>query len=119
MNANFLYNNKTLRERRRELRNNQTEEEKILWAKLKNSQIKGLKFVRQYSVGPYILDFYCPKLRLAVELDGGQHNDIENKLYDQGRDDYLKSVDIRTIRFWNQDVHKNINNVLEKISACI
>lgn len=119
MNPNFLYNNKILRERRRELRNNQTEEERILWSKLKNAQIKNLKFVRQYSIGPYILDFYCPKLRLAIELDGGQHNDLENKLYDLDRDDYLKSVDIKTLRFWNHDVYNNINNVLEKISACI
>ena len=119
MDTHFLYNNKTLRGRRRELRNNQTDEEKILWAKLKNSKIKGFKFVRQYSVGPYILDFYCPKIRLAIELDGNQHKDMENKLYDQDRDDYLRSMDIKTIRFWNQDINKNINNVLEKISAFI
>lgn len=114
---NFLYNNKILRGRRRDLRNNQTEEEKILWSKLKNSQIKKLKFVRQYSVGPYILDFYCPKLRLAIELDGNHHKEKEAEQYDQDRNDYLKSVGIKTIRFWNKDIYKDINRVLEKISA--
>lgn len=113
---NFLYNNKILRDRRRDLRNNQTEEEKIIWAKLKNSQFKGLKFVRQYSVGPYILDFYCPTLRLAIELDGNQHKDKENQLYDKDRNEYLETIDIKTIRFWNHDITKNISGVLEKIS---
>lgn len=119
MDNTFLYNNKILRDRRRDLRNNQTLAELALWSKLKNSQLNGLKFVRQYSVGPYILDFYCPKLRLAIELDGSVHSDNEAKLYDKDRDKYLKSVDIHTIRFWNNEVLKNIGNVFNLLNKQI
>lgn len=117
MDSNFLYNNKILRDRRRDLRNNQTEEERLLWSKLKNKQLKELKFVRQYSVGPYILDFYCPKLRLAIELDGDQHTEAEAVEYDKARNAYLETVDIKTLRFWNNEVHENIHGIIDKISA--
>jgi very-short-patch-repair endonuclease len=81
----FLRNNPTLKQRRRELRRNQTEAEKALWAHLRNKQFYGMKFFRQYSIGPYILDFYCPTLKLAVEFGGGQHNPFEGKEYDAAR----------------------------------
>ena len=110
-----MYNDKVLKERCKDLRNNQTEEEKILWSRLKNRQFKGFKFVRQYGVGPYILDFYCPKLRLAIELDGAQHGEKENLLYDQERNSYLESLDIKTIRFWNYEVQENIGEVIKRI----
>lgn len=115
----FLYQNPIFKDRRKELRNNQTESEVLLWEKLKGSQIENYKFIRQYSAGPYILDFYCPKLRLAVELDGSTHSDNESKLYDKDRDQYLKSVNIQTIRFWNSEVKSNIENVLQKIKSAI
>ena len=66
----YLANNKILKERRRELRRNQTPAEKIVWTFLRSRHLSCLRFVRQYSLGPYILDFYCPKLKLAIELDG-------------------------------------------------
>jgi very-short-patch-repair endonuclease len=115
MNDNFLYNNKVLKDRRKELRNNPTETEAILWNHLRNRKLGGFKFSRQYSAGPYILDFYCHKIRLAIELDGSQHNKKENVLYDLDRDHYLKSINIKTIRFWNNEVVKNIDMVLNKI----
>jgi len=80
MSDNFIYNHKALRERRRELRNNQTPAEKLLWKYISKEKIKGLKFIRQYSAGPYILDFYCSKIRLAIELDGDSHTDPEAKI---------------------------------------
>lgn len=71
-----------------------------------------MKFFRQYSIGPYILDFYCPTIKLAVELDGGQHNQSENKEYDLVRSQYLKSHGIDVIRFWSNEVLLNMEGVL-------
>ncbi|KKT41687.1 MAG: hypothetical protein UW30_C0005G0001 [Candidatus Giovannonibacteria bacterium GW2011_GWA2_44_13b] len=80
-----IYNNKILRDRRKELRYNQTKTERILWRCLSREQLGNKRFFRQYSVGGYILDFYCPKARLAIELDGGSHIPSEQKLYDTER----------------------------------
>ncbi len=115
MENKFLYNNKVLRDRRRELRNNPTEAEKVLWSHLRKRRVNGLRFLRQYGVGPYILDFFCPKLRLAIELDGSGHAEAETRVYDEERTNYLRVEDIRVIRFWNDDVLKNIEGVLSKI----
>jgi very-short-patch-repair endonuclease len=115
MDDKFLYNNKTLRERRRELRSRQTETEKILWEYISKNKIKSLRFLRQYSIGPYILDFYCPKIRLGIELDGGVHDKKETKLYDKDREKYLRGLDVSVIRFWNNDVLKNTKAVLDKL----
>lgn len=94
------------------LRRAQTPQEIILWSKLRNNQL-GHKFKRQYSVGPYVLDFYCPIKKLAIEIDGSQH--IENKRYDLERSNYLSVFNIKIIRFWNSEIIANINKVLEKI----
>lgn len=115
MDNKFLYNHKTLKNRRRELRNNQTAAEKILWKYVSKNKIEGLRFLRQYSIGPYILDFYCPKIRLGIELDGSSHVGKENKLYDMDRNKYLESLDIGVIRFWNNDILKNTKNVLSEL----
>lgn len=111
----FLRNDPTLKQRRRELRRNQTEAEKALWAHLRNKQFLGMKFFRQYSIGPYILDFYCPNMKLAIELDGGQHNQYENKEYDAVRSEYLKSQGIEVIRFWDNEVLLDMESVLSEI----
>jgi very-short-patch-repair endonuclease len=113
MDSKFLYNNKTLKERRQELRNNQTESEKLFWKFISKNKILGLRFLRQYGVGPYILDFYCPKIRLGIELDGKIHE--KNKLYDKDREKYLDGLDIKIIRFQNDDVLKNIKKVLNNL----
>lgn len=119
MDDKFLYNNKAFRNRRRELRNNQTSAEKILWSKISKSQISGLRFLRQYSIGPYILDFYCPKIRLDIELDGSVHFQREAKIYDKDRARYLADLDVCEIRFWNDDVLKNTKETLDKLSTKI
>jgi very-short-patch-repair endonuclease len=108
----FLRNDPTLKPRRRELRRNQTDAEKPLWALLRNKQFYGMKFFRQYSIGPYILDFYCPTVKLAVELDGGQHNQCQNKEYDAARSEYLKAQGIEVTRFWNHEVLLDMQSVL-------
>jgi very-short-patch-repair endonuclease len=97
---------------RRDLRNNATLEEDALWQKLRSSKL-GFKFRRQHSIKNFIVDFYCPIKKLAVELDGEQH--LDNKEYDRERNDFLESLEIRTIRFWNSEVNKDIEIVVEKI----
>jgi very-short-patch-repair endonuclease len=78
-----------------------------------------MRFFRQYSIGPDILDFYCPTLKLAVELDGGQHNECENREYDDARSEYLRAQDIEVMRFWNHDILTNINSILSKLAERI
>ena len=98
-----IRNRASLKNRRKELRKNQTEYEKIFWQKLRNRQLNNLKFFRQYSFGAYILDFYCPEIRLAIELDGGQHLNEENQVYDKERTLYLEANRVRVLRFWNHE----------------
>lgn len=96
-----------------------TQEEKILWEKLRNSQLKNMKFRRQYSVGFYILDFYCPEIKLCIELDGKHHEENDAKEYDKNRDEFLKSLGIKTVRFSNLEIKMNIENVVQAIISAI
>lgn len=114
----ILYNNKILLERRKLLRNNPTKTEGILWFKLNKNQL-GFRFFRQYSVGPYILDFYCPKKRLSIEIDGRSHDSTDAKIYDNERSEYLKSLNIKIIRFRNEEIIKNIKSVIARISRVV
>lgn len=75
-----------------------------------------MKFFRQYSIGPYILDFYCPTLKLAIELDGGQHNQFKNKKYDGARSEYLKAQGVDVIRFWDNEVLIDMQSVLAELA---
>lgn len=84
-----IYNKRKLKSRRRSLRKLQTPAERKLWAYLRNRRLNGFRFVRQYSVGWYILDFYCPKARLCVELDGSHHKRVDVSEYDNRRTAYL------------------------------
>lgn len=111
----FIHNNKELEVNRKKLRHNMTDAEILLWSKIKNKQLAGYRFRRQHSIGPYIADFYCPKLKLVIELDGGQHNLEENIAYDKERTAYLNALNIKVIRYWNNEVLNNINGVLEDL----
>ncbi|MBP9759353.1 endonuclease domain-containing protein [Candidatus Dojkabacteria bacterium] len=111
-----IYNNKKLKQFRRSLRRNQTTPESYLWSILRNSQL-GYKFKRQFSIGNFILDFYCPQLRVGIELDGCQH--LTNKRYDDDRTKFLNNLDIEVIRFWNNEVYENITGVIEKIEEIL
>ena len=111
----ILYNNPILKERRRELRHYPTKAEVLLWQRLNKRQLDDYRFFRQYSAGPYILDFYCPKLRLAVEVDGARHAQEEDKAYDEERTSYLQTLNITTVRFWNQEVIERMDSVVAKI----
>ena len=99
------------------LRNNATAPETILWLRLKGKQIEGLKFRRQYGVGPYVLDFYCPELRLGIELDGEVHNTYEAEEYDKRRTRFLNDNRITVLRYKNEVVYQNLEAIVENIIA--
>ena len=107
-----IINNFLKKEVRKNLRKNQTSQEIILWSKLRNNQTNQ-KWKRQVSIGPYITDFYCSKKLLVIELDGSQH--LDNQKYDKEREEYFLNLGIKTLRFWNNEVNKNINGVLKII----
>jgi very-short-patch-repair endonuclease len=110
-----LNNLSVLKERRKELRSSLTEAEKVLWKVLKSSKLAGRKFRRQHSIGYYIADFYCPSEKLVIELDGQQHYFEEGKLKDKERDEHLKLLGIKVLRFKNEEVISNLNDVLKRI----
>jgi very-short-patch-repair endonuclease len=112
---NFKFNNAKLKPLRQTLRRQQTDAERKLWGVIRDRRLNGHKFYRQYSVGNYILDFYCPEKKLAIELDGGQHDEEEQKRADAIRTAYLNERGIKVIRFWNNEVLKNIDGVGEVI----
>lgn len=99
----------------RELRKNMTEAEKLLWSRIRKKQLKNYQFYRQKIIGNYIVDFYCPKSNLIIELDGGQHYSDEGMKKDKSRDDYMKNLGLRVLRFSDKDVFENLNGILEKI----
>ncbi len=112
----ILHNKLSFKERRRELRHNQTDAENVLWQRIRGRQILNFKFYRQFSVGAYIMDFYAPQAKLGIELDGGQHAEANQEEYDQIRTDYLTSIGIRILRFWNYEVMNDLVTVTETIN---
>ena len=106
--------------RRKELRHNLTPAEATLWKMLRGKQMDGSRWRRQYSIGPYILDFYCPELRLGIELDGHDHFTIEGSTHDEQRSAYLlREHGIRLLRYENEEVFCNTGLLLEQIRTAI
>jgi very-short-patch-repair endonuclease len=101
------------RSRARQLRKNPTDAERLIWQKLRFWQVDGCKFRRQQPLGNYIVDFVCLEKRLIIEVDGGQHAEDAN--YDTDRDAWLRNQSFVILRFWNNDVLKNIDGVMEVI----
>ena len=106
---NHIHNQKHLQNRRKELRHNATSFEKTLWQYLRKKQL-GYLFYRQHSIGPYIVDFYCPGKRIIIELDGNQHKHTQE--YDIERQYFLESLNHIVLRFWNNEISSNIDHVL-------
>ena len=113
----IIYNRKNLRTRRKQLRNNMPTAELMLWAYLKTKRLKGYKFRRQYSVANYIIDFYCVKAKLGIEIDGDSHFRKGVVVYDRNRQREIEALGIKVIRFTNKQIYENINEVIEKISS--
>ncbi|MEO8065849.1 MAG: DUF559 domain-containing protein [Candidatus Doudnabacteria bacterium] len=99
----------------RELRKGQTPWENKLWYYLRAKRFKGFRFRRQFVIGYYIVDFCCFEKKLVIELDGGQHNEDENRQNDHERTEFLKSQGFKVIRFWNNELDENLEGVLETI----
>ncbi len=104
---------------RRGLRKNQTDAERILWNALRNRQLYGMKFRRQYSIGNYILDFYSPEYKLGIEADGGQHYVNDVKKQDESRTKELAKIGVQILRFSNIDILNNIEGVCEAIEKTL
>ena len=109
------FNKKELKGLRQDLRNNMPPAEKILWSKLKGSQLEKYKFRRQYSVDKFILDFYCPQAGLAIEIDGDSHYETDKPEYDAVRSRKIESHGIKIIRFTNTEVYDSLDGVIDQI----
>jgi len=110
---------KPVRRLAQNLRKNQTDAEQILWSKLRSRGLSGFKFRRQHPIDNYILDFYCNEALLAIEIDGGQHAEEKYCKIDNHRTASLNQKGIRVIRYWNNDVLENTDDVLEDIHATL
>jgi very-short-patch-repair endonuclease len=103
----------------RELRKRQTPSEEKLWQALRNRKILNLKFHRQYIITDFIVDFYCPSLKLCIEVDGSIHNLKDKRIYDLERENIIKQHNFTIIRFTNESIEKNLPMVVDQIKKYI
>jgi very-short-patch-repair endonuclease len=111
----ILFNQTIRKNLRRKLRNSLTPPEVVLWSYISNKQLMGLRFRRQYGVGRYVVDFYCPKKRLVIEIDGSYHARPEVRDYDRVRQRFIESFNVCVLRFTSYEIFDNIEGVLERI----
>jgi very-short-patch-repair endonuclease len=114
-----IYYNPKLKQLARNLRINSTLSEVLLWNELKGKQLKGYQFMRQKPIGNFIVDFYCTKLKLVIEIDGESHLNPENKKRDLIKDKYLDSIGLSVIRIDDMELKNNISVVIENLSKWI
>ncbi|MCC6133476.1 MAG: endonuclease domain-containing protein [Acidobacteria bacterium] len=104
---------------RRKLRKETTPAEQRLWSQIRRVQLEGLRFRRQFGIGPFIVDFYCPQARLAIEVDGPSHYEEGAQESDRSRQAFLERRGIRVLRFTNREVHEQIEGVLSAIQRAL
>jgi very-short-patch-repair endonuclease len=114
-----VYNKIKIKENRRNLRKSQTKEELIFWVQVKDRRFHGYKFRRQYSIGSFIADFYCPRLKLVIEIDGGQHYEDKNIEKDLQRTAYFESLGIKVKRYTNIDIKNNLSGAMDDLLSQI
>ncbi|MEL6938272.1 MAG: endonuclease domain-containing protein [Cyanobacteria bacterium J06598_1] len=107
-----IFNRNSETEKRQYLRAQAPQAEKLLWNRLRRRQIAGVKFRRQYSVERFVLDFYAPQRKLAIEIDGPTHMSAAAKDYDKYRQSFIERLDIQFLRFTNQEIYQNIEGVV-------
>jgi very-short-patch-repair endonuclease len=112
-----LYNRQEDNEKRKMLRHEMPKAEVLLWMHLKGKQIHGHKFRRQYGIGCYVIDLYCPKVKLAVEVDGATHLTEEEIAHDKNRQEAIEEIGIEFLRFTNLEIYHDIRSVVRKIKA--
>ena len=105
------------RDAARNLRSSATEAEQKLWSRLRKGQLDGFEFRRQYSIGPFFVDFICLEAMLVVEVDGSQHAEREDQ--DESRSAFLRDYGCRVLRFWNFDVISDVDSVVERIEEVL
>ena len=111
----MLQYNPHLKKAARKLRSETTDSEQRLWSRVRGKQLKGVQFYRQKPIGNYVVDFYAPKAKLVVEVDGSQHLDVNHVLQDAERDGYLVAQGLRVLRFNNLQVFQELDGVVEVI----
>ena len=119
MRKKIIPYNPKLKQKARDLRNDSTLSEVLLWKHLKGRQMRGYSFRRQRPIDNYIVDFFCPDLMLALEIDGISHDGKKKDIYDKNRQKRLESLGIRFLRFNDRDVKKNIREVVITIEGWI
>jgi len=111
----MLFYNTKLKRYSQELRKNMTDAERLLWSRLRRKQLKDCQFYRQRIIGNYIVDFYCPKAKLIIEVDGSQHYSEEGNRKDKAREGYFKKGGMKILRIPDTEVLNNLEGVVEKI----
>ena len=115
-NVSMFYNAKPhIFEKAKALRKDMTSAEKLLWEQLKERKLLGLRFRPQHPIDIFIVDFYCHRLKLVIEVDGGIHRTKEQYEHDLGREGDIENWGIRIIRFTNEEIEININRVVKQI----
>jgi len=112
-----FYNVPELKEFRRQLRNDRSPAEHVIWRYLKRRQFLGLKFRRQHSIGKYVVDFYCPAKHVVVEIDGDSHFSDDGQRHDTIRTNFLHGLGIRVFRFRNDEVLVDPEGVMERLQT--
>jgi very-short-patch-repair endonuclease len=115
----IIYNRPRQKRIRQHLRNTATDAERLLWSSLKGCQLLGYKFRRQQGIGQYVVDFYCPDKKVAVEIDGVTHWTEQEQKRDRLRQEYIEALGIRVLRFTNDDIFTNKDGVLNMIFAVL
>ena len=115
----MLIYNRNLKQTARHLRKEMTLCEQMLWARLRKKQVRGVQFYRQKPIGTYIVDFYAPKAKLVVEVDGSQHLGLEHRQNDTERDAYLTSEGLQVLRFSNIQVLEELDAVVGIVSRAL
>ena len=110
-----IFNKKSQTSKRKLLRNRVPASELLLWPRLKNRQLNGFRFRRQYGIDRYVVDFYCPELRLAIEIDGDYHSSLDMKEYDPVRQGAIEALGITFLRFSNKEIESDLEEVLKNI----
>lgn len=110
-----IFNRFEFKKRRQDLRNNPTRVETLLWNILKGRRLGGYKFRRQHGVGNYVVDFYCAQKKVSVEADGEVHDSEQSKKNDRNRDVFIEKYGIKILRFANDEIERNIEEIAGKI----
>jgi very-short-patch-repair endonuclease len=110
-----IFNKAIYKKLRQKLRNESPSAERVLWQKLRRNQVRGLRFHRQYGINNFVADFYCPEIRLVIELDGGTHFLPGIEVKDDQRNKRMEKLGLKILRFTNTDVYQNINEVMDEI----